>query len=115
MGDIGALDEMIAGKRVILRAWSRSDLQTFIRWFNDPEVTIYAGNPYPALSMEQEELYYEKHINDEHTYCIETRREGALIGECSLFNMSSKNRSVEVGITIGEREYWNKGYGRETL
>ena len=79
---MGALDEMIAGKRVILRPWPRSDLQIFVKWINDPEVTIYAGDAYPALSMEQEELYNEKHINDEHTCCIETSGERTSSSGC---------------------------------
>ena len=106
---------MIAGDRVALRAWSRADLRTFHKWFNDPDVTVWAGNPYPSLSLEQEERYYDSHAADENLYCIETRPQGVLIGECSLFDRSTKNRSAEVGITIGEKEYWNQGYGRETL
>ena len=106
---------MIVGQRIVLRAWSRSDLETFLKWFNDPEVTVYAGNAYPSLSLEQEERYYEKHIDDRHLYCIQTKEQGILIGECSLFDIDTKNRSAEAGLTIGEKEYWNQGFGRETL
>ena len=86
VGGIAALDEMIAGKRVILPACSRSDLQTFVKWFDDPEVTIYARNAYPALSMEQEEGYYEKHINDEpHIALRHSVRESSLVNAvCSI-------------------------------
>ena len=106
---------MIVGKRIILRAWERSDIETFQRWFNDVEITIYAGDAYPALSSGQEERYYQNHADDKHTYCIVTRDQGVLIGNCALFNIVSRNRSAEVGITIGEKAYWNQGYGRETL
>ena len=106
---------MIVGERIALRAWSRSDLETFLGWFNDPEITIYAGDAYPALSLEQEERRYEKYMEDRHLYCIVTRDDGLLIGECSLFDIDTKNRAAEVGITIGEKEHWDRGYGREAL
>ena len=106
---------MILGKRIALRAWSREDLPTFLRWFNDPEITMYAGNAYPSLSMDQEERYYERHVDDGHHYCMLTHDGSVLIGECALFDIEAKNRSAEVGITIGEKEYWNRGYGREAL
>ena len=105
---------MIAGDRVALRAWSRADL-TFLKWFNDPDVTVWAGDPYPSLSLEQEERYYDSHAADETLYSIWTWPEGILIGECGLFDKSTKNSSAEVGITIGEKDYWSQGYGRETL
>ena len=88
-------DKRIVGQRIVLRAWSRSDLETFLKWFNDPEVTVYAGNAYPSLSLEQEERYYEKHIDDRHLYCIQTKEQGILIGECSLFDI---DRSYAVAI-----------------
>jgi RimJ/RimL family protein N-acetyltransferase len=30
-------------------------------------------------------------------------------------NIDQKNRSAEIGIVIGEKEYWSRGYGREAL
>ena len=31
------------------------------------------------------------------------------------YNLDKRTRSVEIGIIIGEREYWNKGYGTEAV
>lgn len=42
---------MITSERIVLCAWERSDLETFTRWFNNPEATVYLGNAYPALSQ----------------------------------------------------------------
>jgi RimJ/RimL family protein N-acetyltransferase len=41
--------------------------------------------------------------------------DGQHIGECSLFNLDFTNSAVEIGIMIGEKEYWGKGYGLEAL
>jgi len=106
---------MISGKRIILRAWERSDLDTFMKWFNDPEVTIYLGNAYPSMSRGQEERFFEEGISEKDRYCIVTKDEGVLIGNCAFHHIDTKNRSTEIGIVIGEKAYWNRGYGREAL
>lgn len=106
---------MITGTRLILRAWEKTDLEAFTRWFNDPEVTIYLGNAYPCGSTEQEERYMAKMVDVPHKYSIVVRESGKLIGNCDLHNIDLPNRSAEVGIVIGEKEYWNQGYGREAL
>jgi RimJ/RimL family protein N-acetyltransferase len=106
---------MITGEKIILRAWEHSDLETFNRWFNDPEVTIYLGTTYPFISRDQEERFYQNTLEDKHRYCIVTKDEGVLIGNCSFHGINEKNRSAEVGIVIGEKAYWSHGYGREAL
>ncbi|HXZ29959.1 MAG TPA: GNAT family protein, partial [Dehalococcoidia bacterium] len=42
--------------------------------------------------------------------------EGALtkpIGSCGLHEINAKDHNANFGIVIGERDYWNKGYGTE--
>jgi RimJ/RimL family protein N-acetyltransferase len=106
---------MISGERIVLRAWEKADIDAFMRWFNDPEVTTYLGNSHPCLSREQEERFFDEEISNRYRYCIVTRDEGVLIGNCALMDIDHKNRSAEVGIVIGEKDYWNRGYGREAL
>ena len=60
---------------------------------------------------------------DEHNLAIEvtdTRTGGSeeswkLIGSCGFFNLDQRNRSSEFGIMIGDKSYWNKGYGTEAV
>jgi RimJ/RimL family protein N-acetyltransferase len=35
--------------------------------------------------------------------------DGACIGACGLFNIDVAARHCELGITIGERDYWGRG------
>ncbi len=112
---------MLRGERVLLRAPTRADLPTFVRWFNDPEVTQFlAGNMWP-LSPEAEERWFddmlEKH---EMVVCIEAVdipgvQGGVTIGNCGLHNVSQIHRHAELGIVIGEKDYWGKGYGADAI
>ena len=35
------------------------------------------------------------------------------IGRCMLFNLDRVNRQAALGIVIGEKEYWGKGFGQD--
>ena len=41
--------------------------------------------------------------------------DGILIGQCALFNINAHAQSCELGITIGDKNYWGRGYGRESV
>ncbi len=110
---------MILGERIRLRAIEREDLPLFVAWLNDPEVRQYLYMDLP-LSMAQEEDWYEnmrKQAPRQHPLVIEiTTPQGWVpIGNVSLFDFNDQHRSAELGIMIGEKKYWNKGYGREAV
>jgi len=111
---------MLRGEKVILRAPTRADLPTFVRWFNDPEVTQFLGGDMWPLSPETEERWFNRVIEEERrTLCIETlptaEQPGMLIGNCALFHYSERNQNAELGIVIGEKDYWSKGYGTDAI
>ncbi len=116
---------MIFGQRIRFTGVERDDLATFINWVNDPEVLRGTGI-YLPLSMADEQDWFEtmrKKPMDEHNLAIEVLEPAAdgsergwkLIGGCSFFNLNHRNRSSEFGIMIGEKSYWNKGYGTEAV
>ena len=41
--------------------------------------------------------------------------EGKHIGNCAYFNVNKAKSEAEIGILIGDRDYWNKGYGGEAV
>jgi len=106
---------MIIGQKTRLRAIERSDIPTFLRWFNDPEVRQYLSM-YLPLSEAQEERWFERQLEDDssHVFAIETA-DGVHIGNVGLHDIDWKNRRALCGIVIGEKEYWNRGYGADAL
>ena len=105
----------IVGERVRLRGIERSDIPTFVRWFNDPETRGYL-QMYMPMSQAAEELWFEAQLKAEnrHIFGVETL-EGKLIGNVGLEDIDWKNRSAVLGITIGEKDYWDHGYGAEAI
>jgi RimJ/RimL family protein N-acetyltransferase len=110
---------MLIGKRLRLRAIEREDLPRFVAWLNDPEVTRHL--PFRApLSLAQEEKWYElilqKHTAEQPMVIERDAPEGwTPIGNISLMSIDWVNRSSELGIFIGEKTFWNQGYGREAI
>lgn len=107
---------MIYGERIRLRAIERGDIDTFLRWFNDPEVRRYLLM-YEPMSRAKEERWFEGHLasRDDYLLGIEAREgEGwRHIGNCGLHKVDWKNRSAVLGIVLGEKDYWGRGYGTE--
>lgn len=111
---------MLYGERIRLRGVEKEDIDLFVRWLNDPEVT--AGiSLYRPLSSLEEERWFNQMLErpvDERPLTIEIQQEGGSwlpIGNLGLFDISWRQRSAELGIMIGEKAYWDKGYGSEAL
>ena len=110
---------MIYGERIRFRHAEREDLPTFVRWINDPEVRAGIAM-YLPMSLASEETWFENMLKrppDEQPLGIEIQDgdEWKIIGNCSFFNIETIDRSAEVGIMIGEKTEWNKGYGTEAM
>ena len=112
----------LIGPRIRLRAAERSDIDTFLRWINDPEVTENLMLVSP-MSRVEEEHWYENMLArspHEHVMVIDIKNhkktgEWFAIGTCQFIQIDWRNRSAELGIMIGEKSYWNQGYGTETM
>lgn len=109
---------MIVGGKVRLRPIKREDLPCYVEWFADPEVRRYLA-VYMPFSLTQEERWYEGlqerlERGDDVLLAIETA-EGVHIGNVGLHSINWKDRSTELGIVIGEKAYWNQGYGTDAI
>ena len=110
---------MIIGDGIRLRAVERSDLSLFVNWLNDYEVRQFLTLYFP-ISMAFEEKWYESMINsspEEQPMVIEviTEKGWKPIGNLGLMHVSNIDRDAELGIFIGEKTEWNKGYGRKAI
>lgn len=110
---------MIAGNHVRLRAIERQDLPLYVAWLNDSEVRENLMQSTP-LSQAQEEIWFERNLNrppEEQPLGIEVQTsEGwQLVGNCGFMQIDLRHRNAEIGIFIGDKRFWNKGYGSEAM
>lgn len=110
-------ESILQGARVRLRPPQERDLPLFVRWFNDPEVRYWlAMSDGPEMTLEQEREWYEEMRGDPGrvVWCIETE-EGTPIGNVGLHAIDETHKRATLGISIGEKAYWSRGYGREAI
>ena len=109
---------MLYGKGLRLRAIEREDIPRFLCWLNDPEVRQFLLMHAP-LSRAKEERWFEEQLSrtDELILAIEVQKDGEWIhiGNIGLHRIDLKNRTAILGIVIGEKDFWGRGYGREAI
>ena len=105
------------GNKVRIRAIEKTDIDEIMKWINDQEVMDNLLMRYP-VSRYQEEKWIERTLDGtsdrNKVFAVETK-EGVYLGGIGLHRISWENRNAEVGIVIGKKEYWNKGYGTDAM
>lgn len=107
---------MLEGKRIRLWALERYDLLKNFTWGNDRELINLTGmQPYPKSSWEVER-WYETVVNSlaSRIFAIKTK-EGEYIGNIELSSIDPRSARAEMGLILGERQFWNQGYGEEAI
>lgn len=109
---------MLTGQKVILRALKREDLPRQWAFNNDIEIEILGGgDPPEPQSLARLEAEFEQSAQrggrDGCNFAIEA--DGKYIGSCGLFHFDDVAHTCELGIGIGDRAYWNHGYGRDAV
>ena len=106
---------MIEGNKVNLRAIERTDIDKAFVWINDREVTHWLTMIMP-MSMAEEEKWFDSLLTRENDrlYAIETK-DGQLIGNIGLHSINWGTRSTMLGIMLGEKDFWGKGYGTDAV
>ena len=107
---------IIRGERVYLRAPERSDIPTFVRWFNDADVLRNLAMRAP-MSEAAEERWFDGMLTRQGTtdlnLVICLNADDRAIGTIGLDGIDQADGTAEFGIAIGEPDEWGKGYGTD--
>lgn len=105
---------MIANKKIRLRPKKIADAFNNYQWQTDPElVKLDAASMINSsfvhyLSLYLAELKYPS--PQRKSFAIEASN-GDHIGNCSYYDVNRRKSEAQLGIMIGDRNYWSKGYG----
>jgi RimJ/RimL family protein N-acetyltransferase len=109
---------IIRGERVFLRAPERTDIPTFVRWFNDAAVVDNLAMRAP-MSVAGEEAWFDRMLAaqgvTDHHFVVCLLADGRPIGTAGLHALDLANGTAEFGIAIGETDEWGKGYATDAL
>ncbi|KUO69313.1 MAG: acetyltransferase [Clostridia bacterium BRH_c25] len=105
----------IIGKRLFLSPVNPEDAEVYAKWINDLEVNIYLTSTPKIYSLSKEREILERISKEEYCFAIVDSEKEKVIGNIGLANVDLIDKKAELGIFIGEKEYWGKGYGTEAI
>ncbi len=109
---------MITSSRIILRDKKIEDAWDDYAWETDPELARLDAAPVLTMPYSEYLSDYTEEIlhpwRNNKQFAIDTP-DGRHIGNCSYYNIDRFRSEVELGIMIGDRDYWDKGYGVEVI
>jgi RimJ/RimL family protein N-acetyltransferase len=109
----------IATARLRLDCHRPEDAHRLHRWRNDPEiVSLSADTPLAETSLEDAQKRIEawnRESDTQKNFAIFLRSSNEYIGFCHVALIDLYNRNCRIGIVIGDREHWGRGYGTEVM
>lgn len=104
------------GKKVNLKGLELTQLAVIHNWMNDFEIIKSLMRINPSITCFTEQWYESVHTdNSKLILAIHDNDTNNFIGCIGLNNIEWIDRKAEMYIYIGEREYWNRGYGIDSI
>lgn len=107
------------GQLVRLREKSVDDAERDYEWRKDPELAEYdAARPISMpfrnfVATLQDDINYPSSYR--RTFAVEDIATGRHIGNVMFYGYDAILGEAELGITIGDRDYWSRGFGTDTV
>lgn len=105
------------GNLVRLAAFDpEKDAEHLARWNQDSHFQqLSSSGPAKLWTVKEMKEWLEKHADELYNFTIRTIDDDRVIGNVDLNGMDWVTRNCWVGIGIGEREDWGKGYGTDAM
>ncbi len=113
-----ALTYFLEGKRIYLREVRPSDVnERYYRWMNDPEITRFLESRFAPNAIENLRDYVAGKLGDRDNIflAIVLKEEDRHIGNIKLGPIQWIHRLADIGLLIGEKDCWGKGYATEAI
>ncbi|MCX5996520.1 MAG: GNAT family N-acetyltransferase [Chloroflexi bacterium] len=108
---------ILTGSKVRLRPRRFEDATDQYRWRRDEELCSLDASIPTSLAFSEFSDHYCVELEYPGLTCtlaIDTL-DGQHIGECSLFNFDFPGNTAELGVLIGEKDFWGRGYGTDAV
>jgi [ribosomal protein S5]-alanine N-acetyltransferase len=108
----------LEGDRIYLRGIGLDDVnENYCRWLNDPEVNRYLESRFYPHTLDTLRNFVSSKIGDTDSpfFAIIVKDGDRHIGNIKIGPINYIHRFGDVGLLIGEKDCWNKGYGSEAI
>ena len=115
----GVVNGFVAGgTKVVLRMKRIEDAEEDLSWRQDPELVELDAASVLRQSLKDFTRDLEQELNHPtpwvRRFAVDTL-DGLHIGNCMAYDIDTVSGHCELGILLGNRDYWNAGYGREAM
>lgn len=89
----------------------------YVRWMNDPEVTRFMECRWTKFTLNNLRKYVKNMRNSKADYLfgIFLSGEKRHIGNIKIGSISKKHAVADLGLAIGDKSEWGKGYATEAI
>lgn len=109
---------MISGSKVRLCSKRLEDAVRDYAWRTDTELAGLDASTPLTMKFNQYLARYAGELNrsrqNGRQFAIDTL-DGEHIGNCAYHSVNGDSNEAEVGVMIGDRNYWNRGYGTDAV
>ncbi|EOD00457.1 GNAT family N-acetyltransferase [Caldisalinibacter kiritimatiensis] len=105
----------LVGRKCYLSPIDVEDYEKYTEWVNDMEIGVGMIFSASLITETKEKEILERLADSEYNFAIIDKENDKLIGNIGFPKLDKINRVAELGIFIGDKEYWGKGYGVEAI
>lgn len=109
----------LIGRDIVLREYRAEDLPATRAWVNDAGVTRFlSGTFLHPHTLPMTEGFYQRILSgggEGFNFIIADKQDDSYIGQIDLVMRNKVSHTMELGIVIGNRAAWGKGYGTQAI
>ena len=106
---------MLRGEKVILRAVEREDLKRLHELEREVDLMLLGDGDWQPVPLAAFEKDFDKHLDAEEKSWFVIEVDGKVIGGTGLHHKNRRDGTSAIGISIYDRDYLGKGYGRDAV
>ena len=106
----------LQGNKITLREKDIADAINDYAWATDRELMRLDAGETCRMDFSTYLMEYPRGLATPNKiqFAVESP-DGEHIGNCTCYNIDVRHKEAELGILIGKREYWGKGYGLDAV
>ena len=102
--------------KILFRPLTRLDLPDRVRWFSDPEVSMFLGDSVRnGTTLQQQRKWFKKQKDSKGSSFFVIEVDKKPVGNIALIEINKIDKNAGVFIVIGEKEYWGCGVSQKAL
>ncbi|MFA6003053.1 MAG: GNAT family protein [Elusimicrobiota bacterium] len=108
----------LEGERIYLREVRVEDVnEAYYRWMNDSSINQFLESRFFPHTLETLRDYVSKKMGDESSVflAIVLKKGHRHIGNIKIGPINTAHRIADIGILLGEKDCWGKGYATEAV